>query len=99
MDLVRKQRRERIVHESMALHQCQAAKACGHDSRPKVPTAAGSATVAGVGGAFIEHHKLERLQAILQQRPDLFNPAAVHRRAARRWPGSRAKAPGKRQKP
>ena len=66
---------ERIVHQSMSLHQRCAGKRIRHDSHIKVPLSA-SAVVTGVGRTVIANLKPNGMQAILHYRTDSFNPVA-----------------------
>jgi hypothetical protein len=70
MDIRPEQRRERIVHESVPLYQRQAGKRFGHDAQPEVPSG-GRAGMSGMPGTLIEKVQLGRLQALLQQPPDI----------------------------
>jgi len=64
---------ERIVHQSMTLHQRFAGKRFRHHQHVKVPHSA-SAVVTGVGRTVIANLEPNGMQAILHYRTDSFNP-------------------------
>jgi hypothetical protein len=65
-----KQRRQRLIDESMALQRIQSLKAGGHNFKMKVPFAARTA-VTGVCTAVIAHFQVRRLQVLQQQALDV----------------------------
>lgn len=73
MNIGLQQGSERIVHQSMPLHQRFAGKRIRHDSHIKVPHSA-CAVVTGVGRTVIANLKLNGMQAIVHYRTDSFNP-------------------------
>ena len=87
MNIGLQQSSERIVHQSMPLHQRFAGKRIRHNADEKVPLSA-SAMVTGVGRTVIANLKPNGMQAILHYRTDSFNPVAgracVRHGAARR---------------
>ena len=66
---------ERIVHQSMSLHQRFAGKRIRHNAYVKVPLSA-SAVVTGVGRTVIANLKPNGMQPILHYRTDSFNPVS-----------------------
>ena len=66
MDLGRKQWRQNLVDETVALQRLQTRETRGHDSQPKVPLAAGTG-VARMRRAVVSHLQMSGLQMLLQQ--------------------------------
>lgn len=73
MNIGLQKRSERIVHQSMPLHQRFAGKRIRHDPHMKVPLSA-PAVVTGVRRTVIANLEPNGMQAILHYRTDSFNP-------------------------
>ena len=73
MDIGLQKSSERIVHQSMPLHQRFARKRIRHNQYGKVPPSA-SAVVTDVGRTVIANLEPNGMQAIVHYRTNSFNP-------------------------
>jgi hypothetical protein len=73
MDIGFQECSERIVHQTVPLHQRFAGKLLRHDSNVKVPLTTPT-NMTSVGGTVVANLELHGMQSILHYRADSFNP-------------------------